>query len=97
MTNEELLQTIEDQKAQMKKMKELIRFQYMTLGFYGTRYNYETFIFNPFTKISELNIMVDGGFDAREAILKAKELGLTPDECHPPAYTSPKLADYKTR
>lgn len=61
---------------EIEKLKKALRFAYLTLGFYGTPYNYseESKIRHPFTNEVVGGIMFDGGKDAREASEYVREL-----------------------
>jgi hypothetical protein len=77
-----------------KKNKDfLFRWMYITLGFYSTKYNYETKIFNPIIGREEYPIMEDSGRDAREAIKFVKEGGLVPPDL---MTTNRKVQEHKT-
>ncbi len=68
MSQEELLE-------ENKKLKKALRFTYLTLGFYGTPYNYSedsAILWIDNTKIK--GILRDGGQDAREASEFVKKL-----------------------
>jgi hypothetical protein len=67
MTNEKLIQENE-------RLKRLCRFQFLTLGFYRTKWNYNE------GNTSYSGIMFDGGREATEANEMAKKLGFTADE-----------------
>lgn len=64
------------------KLKRLCRYQYMTLGYYGTHHNYDEskIVYHPMSGKAASGIMEDGGRDARQAQFVARDLGFTGDE-----------------
>jgi len=67
---------------QLDKLKRLCRFQFLTLGYYATPYNYDdkNNIYHPITGEPASGIKVDGGQEAREANDLIEKLGFTKDE-----------------
>lgn len=59
-------------KNENERLKRLVRFQYLTLGFYKTKNNYEETRF--------CQIVEDGGRRAEEASQVVADLGFTGDE-----------------
>lgn len=68
-----------DKDKLIDDMKKLIRFQYLTLGYYATEYNYKELIYNPISGITQTGITEDNGFQAKKAIELAKQLNLVPE------------------
>ena len=62
-----------------KKEKYLFRYMYITLGFYATKYNYETGTLG--VKGIYLGDRLDQGEQAREALKKVVDAGLKPEDC----------------
>lgn len=64
------------------KLKRLCRFQFMTLGYYGTHHNYDPkkIVYHPISGEAASGIMQDGGREARQAQFIARDLGFDGDE-----------------
>lgn len=64
------------------RLKRLCRFQWMTLGYYSTPYNYDpkNIVIHPISGEVCSGILHDGGEQAREADEVMKKLGFTADE-----------------
>jgi len=67
---------------QIDKLKRLCRYQFFTLGFYGTPYNYDDqyIAYHPIDGSPQSGIKHDGGGQAREAKRVMIELGFSPEE-----------------
>lgn len=66
-----------------RKLKALCRYQYLTLGYYATPFNYasKNITYHPLTGKAASGILHDAGHDARYAMKIAVELlGFTPKE-----------------
>lgn len=58
-----------------ERLRRLVRFQFLTLGFYGTKYNY-----NQGEFAAQSGVILDGGGNAQEAMRIAEDLGFTANE-----------------
>jgi len=60
--------------GEMANLRKAFRYMYLTLGYYGTPYNYDpdNVVYHPVSGQPASGILVDGGSDAREAMEKAK-------------------------
>ena len=76
---------------QIDKLKRLCRFQFLTLGYYATEFNYDNknTAYHPITGEITSGIMFDKGQQAKEAQKIAKELGFTGDEIR--SWKGPKV------
>lgn len=82
MLTEELSKDEMALRAENDRLKRLCRYQYMTLGYYSTPYNYDTknIAYHPETGQAASGIMCDGGHDARQASAVSRALGFDGDE-----------------
>lgn len=74
-----------------EKLKRLCRYQYLTLGFYGTRFNYQEKIEFP-DGSRENNITRDNGHDARQASILARRIFNADEIC---GWPGPKEEELK--
>lgn len=79
---EHLENEIEKLREENERLKKLCRIQFITLGYYGTHYNYDqkNIVYHPISGEPASGIMHDGGQDARQASAFARALGFTGDE-----------------
>lgn len=69
-------------RSENDRLKRACRYMYLTLGYYGTPYNYDrkNWATHPLTGEIASGIMHDGGRDARDAHAAVHDLGFTQDE-----------------
>ena len=82
------MEGLQELKNENELLKRLVRFQFLTLGFYGTSYNYEHEIQYPDGNW-RLGIVEDGGKRAREADKLIDFLGFVRDDIR--SWKSPKM------
>ena len=81
-TQEVVVARLKELVEENDHLKRLCRFQYLTLGYYGTHYNYDpkNIVYNPTSGEPASGVMSDGGHSARQAHFIARDLGFDGDD-----------------